>query len=190
MKINLRKASVVQNHIMSEIMRLSRAQQTNVTVNHFETNVSEQLNAKLAELEDAKNKAKRYLETHRFLRVEVAKCNVATEVNQLLAEDAMLKSSEETIGQLFELRHNHQPRPSDEAISNQLEKRRQSEDQYSDTVDFNVVPRERMSEIKAELEEIARQRRRIKDKLVVINVNTTFEISEEVIEVLRELGLD
>jgi DNA polymerase III alpha subunit len=190
MKINLRKASVVLRHLDSEMSQLRDSQPT-LAVNPFETNPSELLDRRVRELEEAKEKGKHYLKVSRFLKTEVAKCNLETEVNDLLAEDAMLRDYESLITNIFELKEQHQIRPSDEAVKGLLEQYRQSEESYRYRYNsFYVISHEKMEELKSELDEIKRERRRIKDRLVVINVNTSFEVPEWVVEVMREFGLD
>jgi len=66
MKINLRKASVVQQTILDEIKRLGTESNT-LKVSLFETDIEARLNEQLARVRENHGKAGRLLNANKFL---------------------------------------------------------------------------------------------------------------------------
>jgi hypothetical protein len=192
MKINLRKASVVQQTITDEIKRLGTEDNT-LKVSLFEADIESLLNAQLSKVRENHAHAGRLLNANRFLRAIVAKKNAEVGITDYLAEEAMLASAEARLKAYSEA----PVRPNLEALAAEIESRKanSNSDRVSIygrdyTVDVNVVPAEAVDEAKKELESIRRRRRKIKDEMVSINVRTEFEVPEQVALVLSELGLD
>jgi len=192
MKINLRKASVVQQTILDEIKRLGTESNT-LKVSLFETDIEARLNEQLARVRENHGKAGRLLNANKFLRAVVAKKNAEVGITDYLAEEAMLASAEARLKAFSEA----EVRPNLEALKAEIESRKANSNSermsiygrdYS--VDVNVVPLEAVETAKKELEGIRKRRRKIKDEMVSINVRTEFEVPEQVALVLTELGLD
>ncbi len=185
MKINLRKASIVQDLLQDEIGRFDQVPYT-VHPNLFETNICEQVQQQLVAFEEAQAKVEVYQEARRVLRTLVAKYNAKAGINELLAEDAMLASRERRQRNIVT---NSKPRLSDEAINRQLESLLQS-DEYSRSIKLDVLPVETITAIEDRIEAIKRRRRKIKDQLLVINITTEIEVPKKVATLIKELGLD
>jgi len=192
MKINLRKASVVQQTILDEIKRLGTESNT-LKVSLFETDIEARLNEQLARVRENHGKAGRLLNANKFLRAVVAKKNAEVGITDYLAEEAMLASAEARLKAFSEA----EVRPNLDALKAEIESRKANSNSermsiygrdYS--VDVNVVPVEAVETAKKELEGIRKRRRKIKDEMVSINVRTEFEVPEQVALVLTELGLD
>ena len=191
MKINLRKASVVQQTITDEIKRLG-TEATTVKLSLYEADIEGTLNAQLAKVRENHAHAGRLLNANRFLRAVVAKKNAEVGITDYLAEEAMLTSAEARLKALSEA----EIRPNIDSLKAEIEGRKANTgDRVSIygreyNVDVNVVPQESVTEAKKELEKIRKRRRKIKDEMVSINVRTEIEVPEQVALVLAELGLD
>jgi len=192
MKINLRKASVIQQTITDEIKRLGTAD-TTLKVSLFEADIQARLDEQLVKVRENHAHVGRLLNANKFLRAVVAKKNAEVGIADYLAEEAMLASAETRLKAYSE----SQVRPNLDALVAEIESRKANSNNermsiygrdYS--VDVNVVPAESVTEAKTELETIRRRRRKIKDEMVTINVRTEFEVPEQVALVLTELGLD
>jgi hypothetical protein len=192
MRINLRKASVVQQTIQDEIKRLGIESNT-LKVSLFETDIEARLDEQLARVRENHGKAGRLLNANRLLRSNVARKNAEVGITDYLAEEAMLASAEARLKAFSEA----EVRPNLEALKAEIESRKANSNNervsiygrdYS--VDVNVVPADAVETAKKELEGIRKRRRKIKDEMVSINVRTEFEVPEQVALVLTELGLD
>lgn len=195
MKINLRKASVVQQTILDEIKRIG-SEKTTLSVSLFETDIEAKLNVQYAKVLDSSQRVGKLLDANRFLRTTVAKKNAEVGILDYLAEDSMLASAEHRVRDLTELT----ARQDLASLQLEIDSRKASKDldrvsiygrgndAYS--IELNVVVQTTIDSAKAELERIRKRRRKIKDEMVSINVRTEFEVPEQVALVLTELGLD
>jgi hypothetical protein len=192
MKINLRKASVVQQTIIDEIKRLG-TESTTLKVSLFETDIQARLDEQMEKVRANHAHAGRLMHANQFLRAIVARKNAEVGITDYLAEEAMLASAEARVKSFSE----SEVRPNLDSLRSEIESRKANSNNervslygrdYS--VDVNVVVAEAIAEAKKELETIRRRRRKIKDEMVTINVRTEFEVAEQVALVLTELGLD
>jgi cell division protein FtsB len=191
MKINLRKASVVQQTIIDEIKRLGN-EKTTVSVSLFADNVANLLNTQLEKVIANNQRVGRLLDANRYLRATVAKKNAEVGITDYLAEDAFLASAESRVRQITEL----EVRPDLTALEKEIQARSANTGNERSiygrdyNIEVNVALPETVAEAKAELARIQRRRRKIKDEMVTINVRTEFEVAEQVALVLTDLGLD
>lgn len=191
MKINLRKASVVQQTIVDEIKRLG-TESTTLKVSLFETDIQGLLDGQMEKIRANHAHAGRLMNANRFLRAIVAKKNAEVGITDYLAEEAMLSSAEARLKSFSEAN----VRQALASLIAEIDSRKSSGNERASiygreyTIDVNVVPAEAIAEAKKELETIRRRRRKIKDEMVSINVRTEFEVPEQVALVLTELGLD
>jgi hypothetical protein len=191
MKINLRKASVVQQTIIDEIKRLG-TEKSALSISLFDTDIEAKLNSQLQLVRENNHLVGRLLYANRYLRATVAKKNAEVGITDYLAEEAMLASAESRAKTITEL----EVRPVMDSLTQEIASRKESKDSersiYGRTyeVTVNVATQELLDEAKRSLETIRRQRRKIKDEMVSINVRTEFEVPEQIALVLSELGLD
>ncbi|CAB4241756.1 hypothetical protein UFOVP71_294 [uncultured Caudovirales phage] len=192
MKINLRKANVVQQTILDEIKR-SGTEQTELSVSLFEADISAKLDTQLAKVVETNQRVGRLLKANMFIRATVAKKNAEVGIMDYLAEEAFLASAEARVKTLAELT----ARQELNNLSAEIDARKASKDSERNiygrseyTLSVNVVPQAVIDGAKAELDGIRKRRRKIKDEMVSINVRTEFEVPEQVALVLSELGLD
>ena len=185
MQINLRKASIVQDFLHSEVSRL-KTEPSTVHANLFEDNICEQVEQQFQAFLAAQTKIDEYLKARQVIRSLVARYNVEVGVHDLLAEDSMLATRESVLKSQL---RSAQARLSDEAVKRQAERLRDQED-LEITMSLDVIPPQHLEEMKSSLERARRQRRKIKDRLVTINVGTEVEVPDHVAKVLEDLGLD
>jgi hypothetical protein len=193
MKINLRKASVVQQTILDEIKRIG-TEKTSVSVSLFEANIEGKLDEQLTKVVETNRRVGRLLEANRFLRANVARKNAEVGIADYLAEESYLASAEARLKALSEVDARQQLtslQQENDARKASKESERMSiygRSEYS--VEVHVVPVEVIEKAKTELEGIRKRRRKIKDEMVALNVRTEIEVPEQVALVLTELGLD
>jgi hypothetical protein len=191
MKINLRKASVVQQTIQTEIKQAG-TEKSALSISLFDTDIEAKLNNQLQLVRENNQRVGRLLEANRFIRAMVAKKNAEVGITDYLAEEAMLASAEARVKSITEL----EVRPSIDSLTQEIASRKESKDLersiYGRTyeVTVNVATTELLDEAKRSLETSRRRRRKIKDEMVSINVRTEFEVPEQIALVLSELGLD
>lgn len=191
MKINLRKASVVQQTILDEIKRTG-TEKTTLSISLYADDVATKLNEQLAKIVTANQKVGRYLEANRVIRAAVARKNAEMGITDYLAEEAFLASAEHRVKAIAEL----EVRPNIAELAKEIEARKELKDAersiYGRTyeVSVNVATDALVNDAKIELARIQKRRRKIKDEMVAINVRTEIEVPEQVALVLTELGLD
>ena len=191
MKLNLRKASVVQQTIVDEIKRIS-VEKSTISVSLFETDVQARLDEQLAKYTITSSRIGRLLDANAFLRAVVAKKNAEFGITDYLAEESKLASVEARLKAVAEL----EVRPELESLQKEIAARAATKENERSiygrdyNLEVNVVPKEIVAQAKAELEQVRRRRRKIKDEMVSINVRTEFQVPEQIALVLTELGLD
>lgn len=192
MKLNLRKARVVQQIIQDEIKRIG-AEKTSISVSLYDTEVQLTLDSQLDKIIETNARVGQLMDALRFIRATTARKNAEFNIVDYLAEDVMLSAAEsrlETIANLV-------PRPYLTSLAAEFAARKENKDaersmfgrdNYS--VEVNVVTKEVIEQARVELEQVIRRRRKIKEEMVVINVRNDFEVPEQVAQVLASLGLD
>ena len=192
MKINLRKAAVVQQQIQEEIKRIG-SEKTAITVSLYDTDVESKLNTQFNKYIVTNQRVSRLMDANRFLRATVARKNAEVGIMDYLAEDAMLSAFETRLRSMSELT----PRISEEAQKREIESRistiaseRNIYGRNEHNIEVNVVTEQFVEDAKTELEQVRRRRRKIKDEMVSVNVRTEIDVPEQVALVLTELGLD
>jgi hypothetical protein len=191
MKINLRKASVIQQTILDEIKRIG-TEKTTLSISLYADDVAAKLDEQLAKIVATNQKVGRLLEANRVIRASVAKKNAEMGIMDYLAEEAFLASAEHRVKAIAEL----EVRPNIAELAKEIEARKELKDAersiYGRTyeVSVNVATDTLVNDAKIELARIQKRRRKIKDEMVSINVRTEIEVPEQVALVLTELGLD
>ena len=191
MKINLRKASVVQQTIQDEIKRTG-AEKTAINVSLYADDIEAKLNEQLAKVIVTNQKVGRLLEANRIIRGIVARKNAEIGITDYLAEEAFLASAEHRVREIAEL----EVRPNIDELTKEITARKEVKDSersiygraYDVTV--NIATTALVNDAKIELSRIQKRRRKIKDEMVSLNVRTEFEVPEQLALVLTELGLD
>jgi hypothetical protein len=185
MKINLRKASALQNAIQ-ETMR-GIAVNLEVKINEFQTPETV-LNQKAEEVMIADSRRNDLLVALYSVRAQVNIANAQSGVSDRLARAAYTDKRIEQLG-VFASAEN---RDDIEVIKGKLEKikTRPSDSRASlyghhDDVTTGVLPREALDQIKAVLRDMKKQKQRINDEILELNVRTEVELSPEVVAILE-----
>ena len=175
MNITLRKANAVQISINEMIKGLSF--DTSVRINEFEDH-NEQINA----VRDVFN-------THRATRTKlvgalyeirkaVAVANAENSINDMLAEVAMLEK-EIQFANTFATQ---QPRLSDAVITGKIAKIKEAkEDRFygRDDVTTTIFTKEEVEEYKRTVADLKRQKQKLQDVLLELNVQTEITLDDE-----------
>lgn len=193
MQINLRKAAVVQQIIQDEIKRIGQ-EETKIRISLFEENLQGRLDEQANKVIATAQRVSRLMEANRYFRAVLAKKNAEHGITEYLAEDAMLAAME---GRIFALTQ-VEARPDIAVLQREIAARREQKEEkvsiYGASREYeiavNVLPANIVEGAKAELENVRRRRRKIKDEMVTINVKNEFEVPEQIAMVLSELGLD
>lgn len=192
MKINLRKAAVVQQQIQEEIKRIGN-EKTSITVSLYDTDIESKINNQFSKYVVNNQRVSRLMDANRFLRATVARKNAEVGIMDYLAEDAMLSGFETRLRGMAE----QTPRIGEEAQKREIESRiatitseRNLYGRNEHNIEVNVVTDKFVEDANSELEQVRRRRRKIKDEMVSINVRTEIDVPEQVALVLTELGLD
>ena len=186
MKINLRKASALQNSIQETIRGVTVSLE--VKINEFQTPETV-LDQKANEVMIADSRRNDLLVALYSIRAQVNIANAQSGVSDRLARAAY---TDKRIEQLASADN----RDDLEVIKGKLEKiktrpadSRASLYGHNDDVTTGVLPREALDQIKAVLRDMKKQKQRINDEILELNVRTEVELSTEVIAILERENL-
>ena len=190
MNITLRKANAVQNSITEAIKNIKV--DLTVEINEFQTveEVIGKANSALVENDTRRQKLTMALYNIRAL---VGTANTASGIDTALAKAAFI---DKRIGQLEELAKATEI-TSLEVIKGKLEKIRNDKGEnsrsriygYSDTVSTGVLSAEQISQAKTEVLSLKKQKQKINDEVLELNIKTEIPLSEEVVAVLQAEAL-
>jgi hypothetical protein len=192
MKINLRKAAVVQQQIQEEVKRIG-SEKSSITVSLYDTDISARIAAQAEKYKLNNQRVSRLLDVNRFLRDVVARKNAEAGIVGYLAEDAMLSTFETRLRGMTELQTSISQTALEKEIASRIATITSERNLYGrneHNIDVNVIDEAFVESAKQELEQVRRRRRKIKDEMVSINVRTEIDVPEQVALVLTELGLD
>lgn len=185
MKITLRKANAVQLSINEMIKGLSF--DSSVQLNEFEPAT--------AQIIAVRNTFKTHRATRAKLvgalyeiRKAVACANADESINDMLAEVAMLEK---------EIQFNNtyateSPRLSDAVIEGKLSKLKEAkEDRYygRDSIDTGIFTAEEVNDFKRTVADLKRQKQKLQDTLLELNVQTEIELDEETARFLERADI-
>ena len=177
MKITLRKANAVQLSINEMIKGLSF--DSSVQLNEFEPAT--------AQIDAVRNT----FETHRATRAKlvgalyeirkaVARANADESINDMLAEVAMLEK-EIQFNNIYATKSS---RLSDAVIDGKLEKIKNTSEESRmygryDTIDTGIFTKEEVEEFKRTVADLKRQKQKLQDTLLELNVQTEITLDDE-----------
>jgi hypothetical protein len=187
MRINLRKASAIQSEIQ-KILATTRLD-ADVSVTEYEANVEEFLYKATVEFAE---KAQRVIQLNNCLynmRHAVASAN-AQAVNHFLTE---IERTNRLIAVAETISKAHVMKPITE-IRARLEKLAKTDESSArlygrDHVTTSAVTQELVDGAKGDLKALKRTRQELQDKLLAENINTTIELNDEMVVLLKEEGL-
>ena len=190
MNITLRKANAVQHSITEAIKNINI--DLTVEINEFQTveDVITKANSVLVENDGRRQKLTMALYNIRAL---VGTANTASGIDTALAKAAFI---DKRIGQLEELAKATEITALD-VIKGKLDKIRNDKSEstrsriygYSDTVTTGVLGLEQIAQAKAEVLSLKKQKQKINDEVLELNIKTEIPLSEDVVAVLQAEAL-
>lgn len=189
MNITLRKANAVQNSINDAVKSIKV--ELTVELNEFQ-NIEEALATANNHL--LTNDARRQKLTMALynIRALVGAANAASGIDTNLAKAAFI---DKRIGQLEELAKAAEITPL-EVIKGKLEKIKNLKDEarsriygYGDTVSTSVLSKEQIAQAKAEVLNLKKQKQKLNDEILELNIKTEIPLSDDTVAVLQTEGL-
>ena len=190
MNISLRKASALQNSINDAIKSIKI--ETSLTLNEFQ-DVAQELKNANDRLFNNDSRRQRLLLALYNIRGLVGSANAQSGIDLKLATAAFV---DKRISQLEGLVVD--PVTNLAVINGKLDKirndkgdasRRSSIYGYDDTVSTNVIGHEQLDAISAEIKNLKKQKQKINDEVLELNIKTEIPLSEEVVATLKSEGL-
>lgn len=188
MNITLRKANAVQNGIQEAIRGIEI--KTTIELNEFQ-NVSAELQNANNELFTNDSRRQKLLMALYNIRALVGTANAQSGIDMKLATAAFV---DKRISQLTELSSN-KPVTNLDVINGKLEKiRNRKEDARSiygrdETVTTSVIAEDQLKQIRAEIQNLKKQKQKINDEILELNIKTEIPLSEDVVSTLQAEGL-
>lgn len=189
MNITLRKANAVQNSINDAIKDIKI--EFSVEINEFQ-NVEEAIgkaNNTLIENDGRRQKLTMALYNIRAL---VGTANAASGIDTALAKAAFI---DKRISQLEELARSKEMMSMD-VIKGKLDKIKNLKDEarsrafgYGDTVSTSVLSRDQIGQAKAEVLSLKKQKQKLNDEILELNIKTEIPLLEDVVQTLQAEGL-
>jgi predicted nucleic acid-binding Zn-ribbon protein len=189
MNISLRKASAIQNSINEAIRSIKIVKQ--LKINEFQ-DVATELQKANDSLFTADTRRQRLLLALYNIRGLVGAANAQSGIDMKLATAAFI---DKRIGQLDELA-GVEVMTELSVISGQLDKIKNRPNDtratiygYSDTVETSVVTQPQLDQVKTEIKSLKKQKQKVNDEILELNIKTEIPLSEDVVKTLTEEGL-
>jgi hypothetical protein len=190
MNISLRKASALQNSINDAIKGIKIA--TSIDLNEFQDVAVELKNANDT-LFNNDSRRQRLLLALYNIRGLVGSANAQSGIDTNLAKAAFI---DKRIGQLEELAKATEITELD-VIKGKLDKIKNDKGEtsrrsiygYSDTVSTSVMSKAQIDQAKAEILNLKKQKQKLNDEILELNIKTEIPLSDEVVASLQAEGL-
>jgi uncharacterized protein YdcH (DUF465 family) len=189
MNITLRKSNAVQNSI-NEAIRGIEIKST-VELNEFQDVQTELLKANEVLFKNDSRRQKLLLALYN-IRGLVGAANAQSGIDMKLATAAFI---DKRVSQLEELAKVG-PVTDLAVLTGKLEKIKNLKDEarsriygYGDTVSTTVISNEQLDQIKAEIQNLKKQKQKLNDEILELNIKTEIPLSDEVVQTLQAEGL-
>ena len=189
MNISLRKASALQNSIQDAIKSIEVV--TTVELNEFVDVVTELKRANDTLFVNDTRRQRLLLALYN-IRGLVGTANANSGVDLKLATAAFL---DKRVAQLEEFAK-CKPVTDIAVLTGKLEKIRSDKGEarrslygYNDTVSTSVFSQEQLDQIAAEIKNLKRQKQKLNDEILELNIKTEIPLSEDVVKTLQAEGL-
>lgn len=189
MNISLRKANAIQNSIQESIRSIDIT--TTISINEFQ-DVETELTKANSELFVNDGRRQKLLLALYNIRGLVGAANTQSGIDMNLAKAAFI---DKRISQLEEI-GSCKPVLSLDILKGKLEKiRNRSDDSRSslygrdDSVCTSVVGKEQLDQIHAEIKNLKKQKQKLNDEILELNIKTEIPLSEDVVETLQKENL-
>lgn len=190
MQISLRKANAVQNSINEAIKGIKIS--ATVEINEFQT-VEAELTKANNELFANDSRRQRLLLSLYNIRGLVGTANAQSGIDLKLATAAFI---DKRLTQLEELAK--ADTVTDLAVINgKMDKIRNDKGENSrrsiygiqDTVSTGIISKEQQDQVKAEIQNLKKQKQKLNDEILELNIKTEIPLSEDVVKTLNDEGL-
>ena len=190
MNISLRKANAVQNGINEALKGIEI--KTTLELNEFQDVVAELKKANDVLFTNDSRRQRLLLALYN-IRGLVGAANASSGIDMKLATAAFIEkriSQLETLSKLEAV--------TDLAVINgKLEKIRNDKSEsarrsiygYNDTVSTTVVSQEQIAQVKTEIQNLKKQKQKLNDEILELNIKTEIPLSDDVVKTLSEEGL-
>ena len=183
MKITLRKANALQNTIQDHIKTIDV--KPSISLNEFQNVEGELALARGAVIANDLKRA-RLTKALYGIRAQVGKQNVYVGINDLLTEAAYI---DKRLGHLKGLTESKVVE-AHTVLNGKLEKLRTTDAKnrmygYNDTVDTGVLDNDQMEAYKADMRSLKKEKQRINDKVLELNVRTEIELDADTVALLQ-----
>ena len=190
MNISLRKANAVQSSIVDAIKGISI--ETSLELNEFQDVVAELQKANDVLFANDSRRQRLLLSLYN-IRGLVGAANAQSGVDTKLATAAFVDKRVAQLDELAKL----SPVTDLAVINGKLDKIRNSKDEsarsriygISDTVSTTVVSQEQIDQVKVEIKNLKKQKQKLNDEILELNIKTEIPLSDEVVATLTEEGL-
>jgi len=189
MNITLRKANAVQNSINDAIRGIKI--ETSIELNEFQDVTAELQAANDMLLNNDARRQKLLLALYN-IRGLVGTANANSGIDLALAKAAFI---DKRIGQLNELAESKAV-TNIAVLNGKLDKIRNRKDESraslygrDDTVSTGVIGAEQVAQAKAEINNLKKQKQKINDEVLELNIKTEIPLSEDVVATLQAEGL-
>lgn len=189
MNITLRKANAVQKSILESIRGIEV--NVNITINEFQ-DVETELSRANNELFSNDARRQKLLLALYNIRGLVGTANAQSGIDMNLAKAAFI---DKRISQLEEIASS-KPVTALDVIKGKLEKIRNRNDDSraslygrEDVVTTSVVGKDQLDQIKTEIKNLKKQKQKLNDEILELNIKTEIPLSDEVAQTLQAEGL-
>jgi len=187
MKITLRKANAVQLSINEMIKGLSF--DTSVRINEFEY-YKDQIKTVLDTFETHRITRAKLVAALYEIRKAVAVANSEAGINNMLADVAQLEKEI----QFYNTFATKTPRLSDAVIAGKLDKIKNTPEDHriyarGDTVETGIFTKEEIEDFKRTVADLKRQKQKLQDTLLELNVRTEIVLDEETARFLERADI-
>jgi hypothetical protein len=189
MNISLRKASAVQNSVQETIRQIEI--KTSIELNEFQ-DIAVELKRANDTLFVNDSRRQRLLLALYNIRGLVGTANANSGIDLKLATAAFV---DKRVAQLEEL-SKLQPVTDLTVLTGKIEKIKSLKDEarsriygYGDTVNTTVINTEQLDQIRAEIRNLKKQKQKLNDEILELNIKTEIPLSEDVVNTLTAEGL-
>ena len=187
MNITLRKANAVQLSINEMVKGLTF--DTSVSLNEFE-DATAQIAAVRTTFDTHRATRARLVGALYEIRKAVAGANADAGINDMLAEVAQLEKEI----QFYNTFATKAPRLSDAVIAGKMDKIKNTSEESrmygrGDTIDTGIFTKQEVEEIKRTVADLKRQKQKLQDTLLELNVQTEIQLDEETEQFLVRAGI-
>lgn len=182
MQINLRKATALKENILSKIKNLEF--DAIIELNEF-IPIEEQISNKFNSLNSDLKLKTQYLFVLYDIRKRISRAN-AEKIDDLLCDLALMDKLIESVSDIISAGE----KQSDIVLEGNLQKLRNNPPMYGyNKISSSVLSEEFIRETNKRIDNLKRDRERLKEEILSLNITTTIELPDENLKFLEEVGI-